>query len=186
MSNAYKIHKQEATYYMTFQVIGWVDIFTRERYRTIMTDSMNFCVKEKGLTIFAYVIMSNHVHLLANATNSNLSRIVGSMKQHTSSTILESIQNDSESRREWMLPIFRQAAMKHKRNETYQLWTHENHPIEIYSPEFTFQRIHYIHKNPVKAGIVQNPEDYLYCSARDYAGIKGPVNVNVLNLHLMK
>ena len=134
MSNAYKIHKQEATYYLTFHVVYWIDVFTRERYRVIMADSMNHCISQKGLNIFAYVIMSNHVHLIANATNGNLSNVVGAMKQYTSTQIIESIQSESESRREWMLPLFRAAASHHKRNDTHQLWTHENHAVEIYSP----------------------------------------------------
>ena len=69
------------------------------------------------------------------------------------------------------------------RNENYQVWTHENHAEECFSPSFTFQRVKYIHENPVEAGIVSREEDYLYSSARDYAGLKGPVNVTLLNLH---
>ena len=185
MSHAYKIHKQEATYFLTLQVVDWIDVFTREKYRIIVTDSLNYCVTKKGLNIFAYVLMSNHVHLIANATHENLSNVIGAMKQHTSTTILDTIQQDRESRKEWMLPLFRKAAASHQRNETYQFRAHENHPEEIFSPHFTFQRINYIHQNPVRAGITEKPEDYIYSSARDYAGLKSPVQVVVLNLHLM-
>jgi hypothetical protein len=35
------------------------------------------------------------------------------------------------------------------------------------------QKLNYIHNNPVEAGFVEKAEDYLYSSARDYAGMKG-------------
>ena len=99
--------------------------------------------------------------------------------------ILNSIKNEPESRREWLLTLFRQVAAKHARNKDFQVWTHENHAEEIYSPKFTLQKIMYIHKNPVRSGIVIKPEDYFYSSARDYSGEKGLVHVHVLDLHLM-
>ena len=138
-----------------------------------------------NLNIFAYVIMSNHVHLLIRAGQNNLSDVLRDMKTYTSKKMISSIYSEPESRREWMLKLFAHAASQHQRNENYQVWTHENHPEEIFSPSFTFQRINYIHENPVRAGIVEMPEDYLYSSARDYAGMKGLVQTEVLNLHLM-
>ena len=84
-----------------------------------------------------------------------------------------------------MLKLFSHAASRHKRNENFQVWTHENHAEECFSPYFTLQRIKYIHENPVRAGIVEREENYLYSSARDYADMKSPVNVSVLNLHSM-
>lgn len=173
MSQAYKIHKQEAAYFVTLQVVYWIDIFTRKRYRDIVTDSLNFCVKEKGLTIYSYVLMSNHVHMLASADKKDLSAMLGGMKSFTSKKIIESIYNESESRREWMVKLFKHAASRHARNKNYQVWTHENHAEECYSPKFTWQRINYTHENPVRAGIVERAEDYLYSSARDYAGLRG-------------
>jgi hypothetical protein len=58
----------------------------------------------------------------------------------------------------------------HYGNEKYQVWTHENHAELIYSNNFIDQMINYIHDNPVRAGIVENPEDYLYSSALAFAG----------------
>ena len=69
------------------------------------------------------------------------------------------IESKTERRKDWMLNIFEFAAKKHKRNEKFQVWTHENHPELIYSDKFIFQKINYIHDNPVRAGIVENPED---------------------------
>ena len=184
MSQAYKIHKQDAAYFITLQVVHWIDLFTRKRYRNILTDSMNFCIHQKGLTVYCYVIMSNHVHLICSADRKDLSKILKEMKTFTSRKIIESIMREPESRREWLLKMMSEAADRHSRNSHYQLWTHENHAIECFSPKFTFQRIRYTHLNPVRAGIVDKEEDYLYSSARDYIGIKGLVDVSVIHPHL--
>jgi hypothetical protein len=85
--------------------------------------------------------------------------------------MLVAIKDEPESRREWMLNIFQFAASKHKRNENYQIWTHENHAVILYGNSFINQRINYIHENPVRAGIVERPEDYIYSSARSLAGL---------------
>ena len=60
------------------------------------------------------------------------------------------------------------AARKHKRNSKYQFWTHENHAVELSTNEMIDQRLNYTHQNPVKAGIVDHAEDYIYSSARNY------------------
>jgi hypothetical protein len=62
-------------------------------------------------------------------------------------------------------PALREANSK---NKDYQFWQQENHPIELISNKFIDQKLDYIHKNPVKAGLVDEPWEYRYTSARDY------------------
>lgn len=140
MPTGYQIDKQDACYYMIAH-LEWVDIFTRKTYRDIITDSLNYCIDKKGLEVFAWVLMSNHLHLLARAAQENLSDVIRDFKRQTSRHILSAIEQNSESRREWMLDIFSKSASKHVRNQYYQLWTHENHAEEIYSSKFTLQKI---------------------------------------------
>lgn len=66
MTTGYQIKDQEGLYYLTFQVVDWIDIFTRNVYRDIVIDSFRYAIEHKGFQIFAYVIMSNHIHLIAN------------------------------------------------------------------------------------------------------------------------
>ena len=66
------------------------------------------------------------------------------------------------------MSIFRKQASKNSHNSYHQFWRQDNQPKECYSPEFTVQKLDYIHNNPVEAGIVDKPEEYLYSSARDY------------------
>ena len=144
-------------------------MFTRQVYRDIVIDSLKFCQVNKGLEIYAFVIMSNHIHILLRSSIGKLSDTIRDFKSYTAKQILLAIEIEQESRRDWMLNLFEFAAKQHKRNEKYQVWTHENHAELIYSDKFIFQKINYIHENPVRAGIVENPEDYLYSSARDLA-----------------
>ena len=179
MSHGCQIRNQSALHYLTIQVVQWADIFTRQIYRDIVIDSLKYCLQNKGLEIYAYVIMSNHVHLLAKSQNDNLSDIIRDFKRHTSKKIIEIIEKENESRREWLLMIFRYAAKGHKRNNEYQVWTHENHAEEIYSNEFIEQKIDYIHNNPVRSRIVTKPEDYLYSSARNYAEMENILEIAI-------
>jgi putative transposase len=167
MSTAYKI-AGDGLYYLTFQIVGWVDIFTRKIYRNIAIESLQFCQQHKGLYLYAYVIMSNHMHLLAKSETGDLSGIIRDFKNNTSKKFLNVLNDTVESRSDWMKLVFEYHG-KFKNKQTNQVWTHENHAEHIYSQKFIEQKIDYIHNNPVRAGIVSRPEDYLYSSASNYA-----------------
>lgn len=176
MSTGYKISDKEGLYFLTFQIVGWVDIFTRKVYRDIAIDSLQFCQRYKGLEIFAFVIMSNHIHLMARSQAENLSGTIRDFKNFTSKKFLEFLEDNQESRRDWMKIVFEYHG-KLKKNQSNQIWTHENHAELIYSQKFIEQKIEYIHNNPVRAGIVEKPEDYLYSSGRNYADLKSVIDV---------
>jgi len=144
-------------------------VFSRKEYRDIVIDSVKFCQKEKGLLLHGWCIMSNHVHLIGTAKNEDLSDILLDFKKFTSKKIITAIENsDYESRKNWMLKIFNEQGQGNSRNKNYQFWRQDNQPKELYSPAFVFQKLNYIHNNPVVAGIVERPEHYLYSSAKDY------------------
>ncbi len=168
MTEAYKTRDTEAIYFVTFQVVFWLDVFTRLSYRNIFIESLEYCRKNKHLKVFGWVIMSNHVHLILKSDNGSLSETIRDMKKFTANRILDEIENGNESRKRWLLSEMAFAARKHKRNSKYQLWTHENHAVELTTNEMIDQRLHYVHQNPVRSGIVEKAEDYLYSSARNY------------------
>ncbi len=180
MKGGYKIDDQSGIYFLTFTVIEWIDLFSRQIYKDIIIDSLKFCQDKKGLKLHAYVIMSNHMHSVMSAENSNLSDIIRDFKTHTSKEFTKTIKNIDESRKKWMLNLFEFEAKKHKKNKFYQVWTNDNHPEELLSNEFIDQKIDYIHNNPIEAGIVDEAEKYIYSSARDYAGIQGLLKIDFL------
>ena len=165
----YKIRNQAAIHFVTFAVVEWVDVFTRKDYRDIVLGSIQHCQVKKGLLLHCWCIMSNHLHLIVSAQNQDLSDILRDFKKFTSNQIIKAIEaNKGESRREWMMRIFLDQGEKNIRNKNYQFWRQDNQPQELYSSAFIFQKINYIHDNPVEAGIVERPEHYLYSSAKDY------------------
>lgn len=179
----YKITKQNALHYLTLTTVGWVDVFTRQRYRDIVLESLAFCQREKGLAVHAYVIMSNHIHLIAQAQALNrLSDILRDFKKFTSAMIIKSIHEEPESRRDWLLLLFQYHARFNQNNSLHQLWQNDNHPVELYSPDFIYQRLVYIHQNPVRAGWVDVAEHFRYSSAVDYAGGKGLLDIYVIDI----
>lgn len=169
MSTKYKFHDPDACYFVTFAVVGWVDLFTRNVYKDILLESWRYCQQQKGLLIHAYVIMTNHVHMIISRNSDPLlEAIMRDMKKFTSSKLLEAIKKEPESRKEWMLMLFRQAGENNSNNKIFQLWQQDNHPIECGSPTILRQKMDYVHENPVRAGFVEKAEDWTYSSAAHY------------------
>ena len=173
MSRKYKIRNQDKLYFVTFTVINWLDVFIRKEYRDIFLDSIRFCQQNKGLEVCAYCIMSSHVHMIIGRHGEmSLEGIIRDIKKYTSVKIIEAIRNNQhESRRELLLWLFERAGQRNANNVKYQFWQQHNHPIELDTNEMIDQRLHYIHNNPVEAGIVLSPEHYLYSSAVNYANL---------------
>ena len=181
MSTGYQVYNQNAVYYLTFQVVEWVDVFTRLQYKEIAINSFDYCRRSKGLELFAYVIMTNHIHLIARAKdNFQLSDIIRDYKKYTANALLKEMKKPTESRRDWILKRFEFSAVAHQRNSKYQLWTHENHAIELHSNKFIEQKLEYIHQNPVRAGLVEKAEEYLYSSAKNYGGLTCLLEIDYL------
>ena len=169
-------------YFITSTVVDWVDVFTRPAYKHIVLESLRYCQTNKGLVIHAWVLMSNHLHMIAS-TDSNIpiGDIMRDFKKFTSKKIIEAIeQNAQESRSEWLLDRFRFAGMNNNRITNYHFWQDGNHVEVIYSVEFLQQKIDYIHNNPVRAEIVAHPEDYLYSSVSASAGSSSSISISAL------
>jgi len=171
MSRKHKFCNPDRAYFVTFTVQNWVDIFIRNAYKNILVESLMYCQKHKGLEIFAWCIMSSHVHLIIRAKEGSdflLPDILRDFKKFTSKKVFSAIQeNPQESRKEWLLPMF----------ENGKFWQPGSYPIELWSSKVIYQKLDYIHENPVEEGIVFSPEQYVYSSAIDYADEKGLLEI---------
>ncbi|MBK9192922.1 MAG: transposase [Crocinitomicaceae bacterium] len=173
--------KKEASYFLTLTVVGWADVFTRPVYKDAIINSLKYCIENKGLNVFAYVIMTNHIHLLVNTEpNFKLEDTIRDFKRHTSKTITNLILCGPESRREWLISLFGIAAIESSKEQNIKFWQTGNHAIEIYSVKFVWEKINYIHKNPVRAKFVAKPEDWIYSSATNYADLDSVLDVHTL------
>lgn len=191
MQGGYLIRDQNLPHFITATVVDWVDVFTRKNYRDIVIECLDYCIKNKSMIVYGYVIMSNHIHIIVQSGDGKLSDLIRDFKKFTASKIIEKIKSDPESRREWILERFKLATENHSRNKNYQFWQYGNHPEEIYNTKFMWSKLDYIHLNPVRAGIVEKASDYIYSSASNYVCNKGIIEiekadipiVDVLNLN---
>ena len=173
MGFSYVVKDQGAVHFVTFTVHQWVDtclsgrqVFTRSKYVDILIKSLKYCQAKKELEIYAWVIMSNHCHLIVRAKNENLSDIIRDFKKFTSKAIYRAIEdNNHESRKEWLLKVL-------KYEDKIWLWKKGYHGEEILSKDFYETKVTYLHMNPVRAGIVEKEEEYLLSSAGDFYGTR--------------
>jgi REP element-mobilizing transposase RayT len=127
--------------------------------------------------------MSSHLHLFCKATNGFIiSDVIREFKKFTSKKFIQTINEEPESRREWMLAYFEKACEHLKTEQQYKVWQDGYHADHIYSNFFIKQKINYIHDNPVKEKLVALPEDYYFSSARNYTGLDNDLEIIVLDL----
>jgi REP element-mobilizing transposase RayT len=183
MSTKYKATTTEEAYFITITTVGWVDVFTRLNQKQVIIQALQYCQNKKGLEIYGYCIMHSHIHLLCKATNGFiLSDVMRDFKKFTSKKIIQTIQDEPESRREWMLDYFKKACEHLKQNQQYKVWQNGYHAEHIYSNKFIKQKMDYIHNNPVNEKIVILPEDYYFSSARNYADLDNDLKVILLDM----
>jgi REP element-mobilizing transposase RayT len=100
MSSKYKVSDSTMPHFVTFTVVGWIDIFSREDYKEIVVNSLNYCIAHKELELHAWVIMTNHIHLIISSKVNNLADIERDIKKYTSKQIIQNIiSNQKESRK---------------------------------------------------------------------------------------
>jgi REP element-mobilizing transposase RayT len=111
-----------------------------------------------------------------------LQDVIRDLKSYTARHIRKLLEDDSkESRSKWMLEMMKRAGRHQSNTKDFQCWAHHNHPVELDSNAMIEQRLNYIHQNPVKAGFVDNPYEWVYSSARDYSGEKGLLEITFLD-----
>ncbi|HXH19278.1 MAG TPA: hypothetical protein VNJ07_09365 [Chitinophagales bacterium] len=139
-------------YFVTLTVMGWLDVL-----------SANFCLcnHEQSFT------------LIAARGEEDLGALLGRFKSVTAKKMLKLIaEHPQESRREWMLYMFRYFAKNNKQYDEYHFWHYTNRPVELFSNAVIGQKVDYIHNNPVEAGIVTEPQYYKWSSANPDSPIK--------------
>jgi REP element-mobilizing transposase RayT len=176
MSEKYKANEPNGIYFISISVVQWADVFTRRAYCEIICESLTYCQKEKNLTLYAWCIMTNHLHLICSSPN--LASIIRDFKKFTAKEVYKAIQqNPQESRKGWLGWLFSSAGELSSKHEEYKFWQAGYHPILLHTNHMMEQKLVYLHRNPVTAGFVEATEHWYYSSARDYAGVKGRLDV---------
>ena len=118
MSTNYKAITIDQAYFITITTVCWIDIFTRLNQKYVITNALKHCQEKKDLEIYAYCLISSHLHLLRKGTDGFiLSDIMRDFKKFTSKKILKTIQEEPESRREWMQDYFQKSCEHLKKSK---------------------------------------------------------------------
>ncbi|MDX1520542.1 MAG: transposase [Anaerolineae bacterium] len=168
----YNIFEEDTPYFLTATVVNWLPLLNAPSVVEILLDSLRFLQQNERLVLYAYVIMENHLHLVASAAN--LSKEMGNFKSFTARQIIDRYQACGA----WH--ILKQLAFhkeSHKADRNHQFWQEGSHPKQILGLEMMHQKVTYIHYNPVRRGWVDEPEHWRLSSARNYAGLKGVLEV---------
>jgi putative transposase len=172
-----------ACYFLTFNTVDWVDIFIRPVYKQIIVHSLNYFIDHKGLNVYSWCLMTNHLHLLAQARGNNvIAEIEKEYKSFTTKKILEDIDTEPAIRKTWMMEHFENFGNMLGLLKKFHVWQTCSNPIfiDLNKREALIEQIENIHNNPVRDRIVDSAADYMYSSARDYAGMKGLVRITKL------
>jgi len=168
MTKNFKSKEPGIPYFITFTVIEWLNVFTRMQYMHILWDSLQYCRKEKGMKLYGFVFMTNHLHLIISADREEIKlwQIIRDFKKFTAQKMIQAMQK--EENRRWILDVMKAAGMKNNANTQYQFWIQDDGAEEIQSDKFFLQKLNYIHQNPVRAEIVTDACGYAWSSARLY------------------
>jgi putative transposase len=161
-------------YFITATTVNWLPLFNNPAIATILINSLQYLIDNQRIAIHAYVIMENHIHLVAAAIN--LSAEIAKFKSFTARKCIDTY---IECNNQFILDQLAILKLRHKDDRKYQFWQEGSHPQLIESEAMMEQKLAYIHHNPVRRGYVDYPEQWRYSSARDYAGIEGLLPVEM-------
>jgi putative transposase len=173
----------DACFFLTLNTVDKIDVFVRPAYKQVVADALNYFIENQGLVIYAWALMSSHLHLIVRPKDATApAYFERDFKKHTTPLILKALEMEMDFRREWMMRHFENYGKPLRRIEKFHLWQNCSSPLRIdcQQPKALLDRIAHIHENPVREMIVEQPEAYLHSSARDYAGMRGIVNVRVV------
>ncbi len=168
----YKFAEKNLPHFMTCTVLNWIPVFTRKETVEIILNSLDH-LRNDGMKIYAYVILENHCHLIAQSDD--LERDMARFKSYIAKQIINWLDQNKVSRILDQLAFYKKA---HKDDRTYQFWQEGVHPEWIQNQEMMHQKVDYIHQNPVERGYVDQPDHWRYSSARNYSGEEGLLEID--------
>ena len=161
----YRFGDDHYPHFMTATVVAWLPVFSNPCFANVILNSWRFLQKQREIDILAFVIMENHLHWIA--VGPQLNKRVGEFKSFTAKSIVEEMQKQQF---QTLLQELKYYKLRHKADQTHQLWQEGSHPQVIETEEVMWQKIEYVHNNPLRRGYVDDPMHWRYSSARSYAG----------------
>ncbi len=148
-------------YFWTATIHNWLTLLEANENKDLIVDSLKHLSDEGYITIYAFVIMPNHIHLIWRLEKLNGKETPkGSFLKYTAHKLLTQLQNDNKT------SMYR----VNLANKKHEIWQRDALGIEIISREMAIQKLNYIHFNPVsgKWNLAKDDVSYYYSSARFY------------------
>ena len=145
----YRPGENNCPYFLNCTIVGWLPVFTRPEMAQIIYDSWLFLQNNQHLTIYGYVILENHLHLIASSPD--LSKEIGDFKSFSARRLIDYLESRNIRT---LLKWLRFLKARHKQDREYQVWQEGSHPQQIQGDEMMRQKLEYMHLNPVKRGYV--------------------------------
>jgi REP element-mobilizing transposase RayT len=156
-----QVYTKQHPDFVTTTCLEWKPILADDRFKEIIISSLRFSSIEKRVVVYGFVIMRNHFHLiwqiLGDYSREDVQR---DFLKFTGQQILKHLRNESSA----MLEELIVDAKDRKR----QVWERNSLSVPLWSKEVMWQKLDYIHNNPVRAGLCSTPEAYKYSSAGFY------------------
>ena len=147
--------------FYTVTILEWKPLLKPDKYKQVIVSSLQHHTTNKKITLYAFVIMSNHIHLIWQALPGNTpEKIQTALMKYTA----QKIKFDLVENHPLVLDKFRINA----KDRIYQFWERNSSCIELFTDEVFMQKLEYIHWNPIKAGLCTLPEEYYFSSAKFY------------------
>ena len=164
----YKIYEPTHPHFITCTVLNWIPLFTRQESVEILLDSFRYLQRTDNLKLYAYVILENHIHIVAQSDDIN--KTMAKFKRHAARELLRLLQKENVKTILDQLAFYKKA---HKSDRQYQVWQEGLQPKLIQTDAMMRSKINYIHQNPVKRGYIDEASHWRYSSARNYEGKEG-------------
>ena len=154
-------------YFITTTAVERVHLFKRDVIKRIIADSLTYVRAERWISLYAFVIMPNHVHIIVHFEQGHsLADVMRDFKKHTSKQIIRQYQAENSQQ---VLAFLRQAAGEAP-DQQYRVWEEGYDARNVFSPDFLRQKVEYVHNNPCQSRwqLAERPEEYPWSSARYY------------------
>ncbi len=159
---SYRIVEGVGLYFVTFSIVEWLPVFVSELACKTVSESFNYCIRNKSLRVQSYVIMPTHLHAILfdqNFDANHLKRTLDDFRKYTGRQLVDHCMKHGP---ECFTEVFQKQAGEDRQ---HRFWQPTQHPEGIVSEKFWMQKMEYLHWNPCRAGLVYAPEDWRFSSA---------------------
>ncbi len=160
----FQISRDNPAYYLTSVTHKRLPIFQKDIIKKVVANAFSEARISGGIMIFAYVIMPDHSHLVTDNAR-DMKDVLRFMNGVSAKRVIDHLkENGYES------SLAKLRIQEREGNHIHSVYEHHPNAFRITSEESLIQKVNYVHLNPVRAGLVEHPDEYLFSSSRQWHG----------------